>query len=165
MKRLLTILAKLEETLLCILLTAMIVLACTQIVLRTGFSGGLLWIDPVLRQLVLWAGLLGAAMATSRGEHINLDIANYLLPEKVNNWMHSFNHVFSGVVCSLLTYAAVIFIIDEFHYGDQGLLGIGSWVWATIFPFAFGLMAVQYLILTIISVYKNCTSQVELEKA
>ncbi|HSL40042.1 MAG TPA: hypothetical protein VK857_06700, partial [Desulforhopalus sp.] len=47
-----------EEILLGLLLSAMIRLACLQIILRTFFAGGLFWADPVLRYLVIWSGFL-----------------------------------------------------------------------------------------------------------
>ena len=53
-----------EDALLVILLTAMIVLACTQILLRNFFDSGIVWIDPLLRVMVLWLGLVGATVAT-----------------------------------------------------------------------------------------------------
>ena len=61
---LLALFDRVEEKMLCLLLAAMIVLACLQIFLRTAVSGGLLWIDPLLRYLVLWSGLLGAVAAS-----------------------------------------------------------------------------------------------------
>ena len=69
-RRILAGIIKLEEALLSILLTAMIVLACYQIGLRWFTSGGLPWIDPLLRYLVLWSGLLGAVLATAKDNHI-----------------------------------------------------------------------------------------------
>jgi TRAP-type C4-dicarboxylate transport system permease small subunit len=48
-----------EDALLVVLLSTMIVLAGTQIILRNFLDSGFVWIDPLLRVLVLWLGLLG----------------------------------------------------------------------------------------------------------
>ncbi|TNF86538.1 MAG: TRAP transporter small permease subunit, partial [Gammaproteobacteria bacterium] len=63
-----------EDALLVILLTAMIVLACTQILLRNFFDSGIVWIDPLLRVMVLWIGLVGATVATRHNKHIRIDL-------------------------------------------------------------------------------------------
>jgi len=46
---------KMEECALSLLLCAMILLSCLQIFLRQFFDSGLLWADPLLRHLVVWA--------------------------------------------------------------------------------------------------------------
>ncbi len=139
--------ARLEETVLCLTLAVMIGLACLQIVLRSVFSSGLLWADPLLRYLVLWSGLLGAAMATSRGKHIALDVVGYLLPERFQPWVLLCTHLFSSTIAGWLTYAALLFIRSEAAYGGPGLFGLSTWVWNLVFPFTFLLIAVRYLIL------------------
>ena len=53
-----------ENGLLVLLLTGMILLAMLQIVLRNGWDTGLSWADPTLRVAVLWVTLLGAMAAT-----------------------------------------------------------------------------------------------------
>ena len=63
-----------EDALLVLLLSAMIVLAATQIMLRNFFDSGFVWIDPLLRVLVLWLGLIGATVATRNNRHIRIDL-------------------------------------------------------------------------------------------
>ena len=137
--------SRFEEVVLCLLLTAMILLSCVQIGLRTFTTGGLLWIDPLLRSLVLWSGLLGASMATARGEHIALDLAGYLLPEQGQPLVRLVCHLFSLVVSGLLTWAALLFLGNEIDYPTPGPLGLPSWVVFTIFPLAFGSITLRYL--------------------
>ena len=67
---------RVEQILLVILLSSMIVIAFFQIVLRNLFSTGLTWGDPLVRNLVLWIGFIGAALATREGKHINIDIVS-----------------------------------------------------------------------------------------
>src|SRR5210317_1478133 len=102
-----------EEAFLCLLLSSMILLACVQIFLRFFFSGGFAWADPLLRYMVLWAGLFGAAVATKKGKHISIDIISHLLPESYKLWLQALLNFFSAGVCSVLTYAAITFVRDE----------------------------------------------------
>ena len=61
MKRLLVLVHRLEDSILVLLLLAMILLAGYDILARTLFGGGVSWIPPLLRVMVLWIGLLAAA--------------------------------------------------------------------------------------------------------
>ena len=136
-----------EETFLCLLLTSMVLLACVQISLRFFFSGGFAWADPLLRYMVLWAGLFGAAVATKKGKHISIDILSHLLPDRFKPLLQALLNLFSACVSSLLTYAAINFVLDEATYGGRGLLNIPSWGLNLIFPVAFCIISLRFLIL------------------
>jgi TRAP-type C4-dicarboxylate transport system permease small subunit len=138
-----------EEIVLGLLLSSMILLACLQIVLRSLFASGLLWADPLLRYLVLWSGLLGASMATSRGSHIAIDLAAYLIPKQLQPLVQLLCHLFSAITSGVLSWASVLFISSEIEFGSPGLLDIPSWGWNLIFPLAFMLITLRYLVLFI----------------
>ncbi len=132
--------------LLCLLLVAMILLACLQIGLRTFFSGGLLWADPLLRYLVLWCGMLGAVVATREKKHIGIDVLGYLAPDRIKVWIDLVIDLFSSIVASVLTWAAINFVRNEVLYGGSSLLNIPSWVWNLIFPLAFFLITIHFFL-------------------
>jgi hypothetical protein len=54
--------------------------AATQVILRL-FDIGVIWLDPVLRALVMWIAMLGAVAATRHDKHINLDALTRLLED------------------------------------------------------------------------------------
>jgi TRAP-type transport system small permease protein len=137
---------RLIDGLLCLLLVAMIVLACLQIILRTFFSGGLLWADPLLRYMVLWSGMLGAVVATRENKHIAIDVVGYLAPKQVKPWTRLLIDLFSSLVAAILTWAAVTFVRNEHLFGGSLLLTIPSWIWNLIFPTAFGLMTLHFFL-------------------
>ncbi|HHO48638.1 MAG TPA: TRAP transporter small permease [Desulfobacteraceae bacterium] len=132
--------------LLCLLLLVMIGLACTQIFLRTFFSGGLLWADPLLRYLVLWSGMIGAVVATREGKHIAIDVITYLASETLGRWIRPVVNLFSMAVATVLTLAACIFIRNEAMFGSPSLLGVPSWIWNLIFPLAFAMIAFHFFV-------------------
>lgn len=134
------------DGLLCLLLLAMIILACLQITLRTLYSGGFLWADSLLRYLVLWSGMLGAVVATREGKHIAIDVITYLVPEKIRKFISLMTSLFSFLVAGFLTWAAVTFVRNEALFGTGVLLNIPSWGWNIIFPAAFALIAFHFLI-------------------
>jgi len=137
---------RLIDGLLCTLFITMILLACLQIALRTFFSSGLLWADPLLRHLVLWCGMFGAVVATREKKHIAIDVLGYLAVEKVKPWIGLTIGLFSTLVATALTWAAIIFVRNEFSFGTLPLLTIPSWVWFLIFPLGFSLITMHFLI-------------------
>src|SRR4051812_6244482 len=48
-----------EDGILAVLVLTLVALAGTQILLRDLFHTGISWADPVMRDLVLWTGMLG----------------------------------------------------------------------------------------------------------
>lgn len=143
----LTILDSVEEKVLCLLLAAMIILACLQILLRTVFSSGLLWIDPLLRYLVLWSGLLGAVTATTQNKHIALDIFGSRIPPALDPWISLFTQLFSSLAAAGLAWAGWLFLSGEIQDGGDGPLALPLWCWNGIFPLAFTLIACKSCLL------------------
>ena len=138
-----------EEAFLCSLLFAMVLLACVQIFLRIFFASGILWADPLLRYMVIWAGLMGAAVATKESKHISIDIISHLVPERYLPWLRILLNLFSAGVCIILTVAAVKFVRDEAMYGGRGILDIPSWALNIIYPLAFSIIGVRFLVLAL----------------
>ena len=152
-RRILNGIIKCEEVLVSLLLTAMILLACYQIGLRWFTSGGLPWIDPLLRYLVLWSGLLGAVLATARDNHIALDAIGYLLQRKLKLWVHLLIDCFCVIVSVFLFRATILFIRSEIEYGGSSLFGLDSWLWFMIFPIAFGMILLHFSIDAVTTVW------------
>ncbi len=141
---------RLEEAFLCLLLVAMVLLSCTQIFLRDVLSAGFIWADPLLRYMVIWAGLLGAAVATRQQKHISIDIASHLVPENATPWLVAISNLFSSAVCIALTYASIIFIQNEYAFSSgREVLGMPAWGLNIVFPLAFALMTIRFLIVAI----------------
>jgi C4-dicarboxylate transporter DctQ subunit len=119
---------RIETVLIVVFLSSMMILAFLQIFLRNVFTTGLAWGDTLLRNLVLWIGFIGATLATREGKHI---------------------HLFSLLICGLLTYASLKFIRNEMQMGTPTLLGIPIWILEAILPLTFGLMAFRFALRSI----------------
>jgi TRAP-type C4-dicarboxylate transport system permease small subunit len=133
-----------EETLLILLLALMILIAFSQIVLRNLFSTGLTWGDALVRDLVLWVGFIGAAMATREGKHINIDLMSRWVPSAGKPVIEGVTHLFSFLICGLLTFAALKFLENESQMGNVTFLEIPSWIPGLILPISFGLMTLGF---------------------
>jgi len=135
-----------EDLVLALLLTAMISLACAQIVLRNVVELSLLWVDPLLRAMVLWLGLLGAMVASRNNRHIAIDLLTRFAAGKWRRLLVVVNAGFTSVVCALIAVHGVRLV--QFEYVDRTLAFAGVPVWALeiIIPFAFAVIALRYVI-------------------
>lgn len=139
------ILQTFENVLLCLLLATMLILSLVQITLRLQDSG-LFWIDPLLRLLVLWAGLLGAVAASRDKQHIAIDLFSRFIPGFYNRVLKSFLSLFSSAVCLGLAWFSLRFVRDLATYGGRAILSIPSWLQNSVFPLAFLLMGLHFLL-------------------
>lgn len=147
--RALTWLHRLEDALLALFLTAMIVLAPLQIFLRIFFDRGLTWADPLIRVLVLWVGMLGAVAASRGDRHITIDALSRLLSGRARAAVGVAVHAFTAAVSALVAYHSWRFVETEREFESMAFLGIPAWTLQIILPVAFGLIAVRYALITV----------------
>ncbi len=136
----------LEQYLVTLILTLIILLATLQIGLRWSGFGGIPWIDPLLKYCVLWGGFFGAVLATARSQHISLDAVDYLIPEKIKPGLKLITLCFSTVVAAFLFRAALLFLQSEMEFGGSSLFGFPFWIWYLVFPLAFGMICIHFTI-------------------
>jgi TRAP-type C4-dicarboxylate transport system permease small subunit len=140
-------LTRAEGALLVALLSVMVILAFGQVVLRNVFGTGIVWADTVIRHLVLWAGFIGGALATSAGRHISIDALTKFLPPRVRAGAQALTALFTAAVCAVLTNAAWTFLVDERSSGSILIFDIPTWVVLTIIPAGYVLVGIHSLVL------------------
>ncbi len=138
------LLVRIETILLVVFLSAMVLLAFGQVLLRNVFDAGFLWGDPLVRQMVMWSGFMGAAIAASRDRHISIDALTKFLKGRVKDIVRVITSLFASVVCFYLAQAAWIFMQDEKQSGGELISGIPSWLGLIIIPLGFALLAVHF---------------------
>jgi len=151
LKKLDSLLNKLEGGLLVLLLATMVVMAFLQVVLRNGFNSTILWVDILLRHLVLWTGFLGAALATSSERHINIDAFTRFLSLRVRSFVNTLTSVFAVAMCWLLLDASVTYVKNEMIAGSTIYAEIPAWYSALIIPIGFGLLIFHFSIRAILN--------------
>jgi len=135
---------RIEGTLLAFFLSLMILIAFLQVLLRNLFSTGFSWGDPLVRNLVLWIGFIGAALATREGKHINIDLLTRWVPGSGKKSVEVFINLFSSLVCGFLTYGALKFIMNEVQSGGLTFMGIPVWIPEMILPVTLALMTMRF---------------------
>lgn len=143
--------ALVEDTLIVLILLAMIGLAGSQIVLRNLFDTGLAWGDPLLRVSVLWIGLLGAMAATRDNNHIRIDILSRFMSPRLKLISDVITNLFTAVVCAVIAWYAAQLVIVERQDGINAFANVPAWICELIIPIGFTVMAVRFLTLAILS--------------
>ncbi len=136
-----------------ILFCAMVGLSFTQVVLRAGFSTGLLWADVFLRHLVLWVGFLGAVLAVSQNKHFAMDVIRKAFPPKIQNAVEVLTDFFALAVLWLLCASSVKFFKDDVQSSSilfsLGQVEVPSAWMNFIIPAAFILLAIHFAFKTL----------------
>jgi len=135
---------RVEDFVLALLLTVMILLASAQIFLRNFFDSSFSWGDPLLRILVLWVGLLGALAASRGNRQITVDVLTRLMQGRAKSASRAVASVFTAAVCGLLAYHAGRFVAMEYQQGTPAVAGFPAWLFELVMPFAFGLICVRF---------------------
>jgi TRAP-type C4-dicarboxylate transport system permease small subunit len=145
--RLAGLLAWLEDAVLVLLLSVMILLAGGQILLRNGFDAGLVWADPLLRVLVLWVGLVGAMAAARADRHITVDVLSRFLPERPRRYARALTDACTAAVCAVLAWHAARLVVAEYRGGVIAFADVPAWVCELVLPIGFGVIGLRYLVL------------------
>jgi TRAP-type C4-dicarboxylate transport system permease small subunit len=142
------LLARAEGAALVALLGVMVTLAFAQVVLR-HFGDGLLWGETLLKQLVMWTGFLGAALAARSEKHFAWEAAHLGTPEKWKAPLRGLASLAAAAVCALLLQAAWRYAADDKAAGEVlttiGSLRVPSWIAAAGIPGGFALIMIHLL--------------------
>jgi len=137
---------RLEEILLVSLVVLMVSLGFLQILFRNFISVGIVWIDSLVRHLVLWIALLGASIATRENRHIAIDIISGRVSPGHYSRIQGAVQLFSALVCLLLVYPAVRFVQNDYVAGKTLAFGIPLWLSQAIMPAMMLVMGVRFLL-------------------
>jgi len=135
-----------EDAVLVLILTAMILLAASQIVLRNFFGFGFIWADELLRMLVLWIAVAGAVAASRTDKHINIAVLDRFLPPKTGAAVKVLVDLFTAGICLVVTWYSVNFVRTSYEYQDVLLGSVPAWILQLVLPVGFGLISWRYLL-------------------
>lgn len=128
---------------------AMLVLSMADIVGRNLLHATLPDGDVMLRQLVLWVALPGAALAVAAQRHLHLDPANLAARPGWQKWTAIPFNLVAALVCALLTQAAWDYWLDAWQHPSTDAVWL-AWM-GLIMPVAFGLLALHFLLRAVLA--------------
>jgi TRAP-type C4-dicarboxylate transport system permease small subunit len=123
----------------------MVLLAFLPILFRNVIATGLVWIDPLLRHLVLWVALLGASRATRQEKHIKIDLLSNYLPAAKQRWVQGGLDLLAALVCISLVLPGIDFVREEAQGGKFLILGIPLWFSQAVLPVMMGVIGARFV--------------------
>lgn len=138
-----------EDAILVLILTTMILLAAGQIILRNFMDIGFIWADEMLRMLVLWLAVAGAVAASRNDKHINIDVLNRFLPERIALVVKVLVHLFTAIVCGAVAWHSLAFVQMSREFEDVLLGNVPAWILQAVLPVGFGLISWRYSVFTL----------------
>ncbi len=138
-----------ERAALVVLVTGMVSLSFAQVILRM-FGKGLLWGDTLARHMVIWAGFLGAAVATAEGKHFALDTFAESLKGRARAAVHALAGLSALALTCWLAAASWSFCVLMRETGEVlfhvGGIAVPTWSYSLVYPGGFALLAVHILL-------------------
>lgn len=134
------------QTILVLSFVTMLALAALQVVLRVFFQTGVVWGDEAARNLVIWVGFFGAALASRQGKHFHVDAIGQVMPARLRRVAAVTTDLFAAGVCVFLVRAAATFVTVGIDAESVAFLGISQRAMAMIVPVGFGLVGLQCLL-------------------
>jgi TRAP-type C4-dicarboxylate transport system permease small subunit len=131
-----------EDGILAVFVLILVGLAGAQILLRDLFHSGISWADPVMRDLVLWTGMLGALAAVRDDKHIALDVLQRFLSPMVQKIARAITQLFAAAICAAMAWYCWVMLRNDVGGNASGPLP--AWLPEAILPFAFALMALRF---------------------
>ena len=98
------------RALLCILLSAMVVVCMAQVLWRYIFNDPLTWSEELARFLFVWVGYLAAWFAWTKRAHIALDAVTYLRLPGLESACRKIVEALIFIYCGWTLYACVGFL-------------------------------------------------------
>jgi TRAP-type C4-dicarboxylate transport system permease small subunit len=142
--RLDTVLFRLEQLLIWVMLSGLTLLSFLQVLLRNLFGLGFPGLDILLRHLVLWLAILGASLATRTGRHIRIDLPPHLFTSGQRKILQQCIPVLSGAISLLFCLAAVDLVRQERAAGSIAFGTVPTWLLQLILPLGFAIFAFRF---------------------
>ena len=137
-------LVRVESIIAAFSLFLLLVLSLVQILTRNLFDFGFPEIEIINRNLLVICGSMGAVIATSKARHIKVDALTPFLNRHALARLRCPLSLFSALVCAMMAYHAVIFVLDEWQYIPAN----ERWTlpFTLVYPFGFGLLGLHFLL-------------------
>ena len=148
--KLLRYLRWIESGALVALFAAMLIVACAQILARNFFGTGFIWGEELTRMAVLWITMIGGLAAVGQRSHIRIDLAERFVPKQWFPALGVVANLASSLVCFVLGYFSIKFVLWEFEDGYAGIGVIPSWILVSVIPFAGFAMGLRFAIQTFV---------------
>lgn len=126
----------------------MALLTVTEVLGRKLFNAGIPGSASIVHHLTMWAGFLGALLATREGRHLALSTAELLPEGRIRDLSRFFTWTVAACVSAMLAFAS--YKVVEGLYGSPNEVGPGipEWVSVAIMPASLAIIALRQVVLS-----------------
>ena len=111
MKKLIHVLNRTEEMVLCFALLEMAVLTFVQVIMRYVFGTSITWAEEFLRYQLCFVAFFGADICIRYGAHIRAEILNVIIPRRFRPLADAFVHLVVFIFCLTFTYYGLMLVL------------------------------------------------------
>jgi len=133
-----------------ITLLLLVFVSFLQVILRNIFSIAFNFLEIIMRNTFLWLTFYGALLVSLRSKHLSIDILPIFLERgkkyKLKRGLDIFVNIFSGIICTILTYLSIKFIIMEIESGSYVGNMLPAWTVEIIIPIGFFLLSITFFL-------------------
>ncbi len=144
-------LAKIEEILCLIILTAMIAVVTIQVLNQTVLHiHTLVWTEEISRILFVWSILIGSSLGVNKAAHLSVDFLATRFKGKAKSVLNIIIYLICVPTCAYLARSGYFLVRNQLAHGDFfGITLLPMPVASIAVPICFGLMALRWLKLLI----------------
>ena len=129
-----------------LMLSAMMIIAVGQIIMREVFGTGFGWADEFIRLMVLWLAMVGSIAACRDNRHIRIDALSHIMPDGLVKIIRILVDLFAAIVCAIIAVQAWRYLQVEIEYEFTVLNDTPAWIAHAVMPIAFALIAYRFLV-------------------
>lgn len=115
-----------------------------QVILRYGFSDGLIWGEEFARVMMIGAALVGAAIAHHEGKHIRFDLLEHMLPARFKRPLELAAELVVLGTAAVLTYFGWELMVEN-EFQESMTIGISMLYIYALLPLGMGLLTLASL--------------------
>jgi len=129
----------LEQGILIITYTAMLIIASAQVIFRYVINFSISWSQDLLTYMLIWSVFIGISLAVKRRRHIKVELLFVFLSEKYQFFLRVFSNVAFMVFCVVFSYFALVKINKLIFVNPQisESTGLSMWVIQIAVPIGF----------------------------
>jgi len=124
-----------------VLVVANVIILLTGVVARYVFHAPLIWTDDLAQGLFLWLGMIGAAVALSRGEHMRMTALVARAGPRGQSWLDVYGAAIWLIFLAAVIQPSISYVFEVSRLMMPGLQVSKSWLTAPL-PIGFTLMAI-----------------------
>jgi tripartite ATP-independent transporter DctM subunit len=124
----------------------MVLLPCTEVVLRKFFHTGVPGGTPLVQHLVLLVSMIGGTLAARSNRLLSISTLSHFLHGRARRWALISSHAFAATVCVFLTIASIAVVQEDRQLGQVVAWRIPIWIVQLCIPLGFSFIAIRLLL-------------------